>query len=114
MKFVAYVGSKEVVTETERPIACCLVGQRNESAERPEGFEKYSGVIFMGKKPDDYVAPTKEQQADFERFERDRRGGKYTTKVLQWFESEEAAEADKVNWPDRINFRVIPVSAKFD
>ena len=113
MKYVAYVGHNEVVTETERPITCCLVGQRDETAERPEELMKHWGVIRMGPKPEGYKELTKEEQATLSKFDRDKRGGRFAPKVLAWFESTEEAEADRINWPDRINFKIVPVSASF-
>lgn len=105
MTKIAYIGSKQVQFETERDVKFVLVGQRDSKLAKPkEAFEAERKMVFeKGPKPSDAQFDT------IRIYNRQLGGGHFDPKALNWWESEELAEADKANWPDRINFRLVPV-----
>lgn len=110
MKFKVYFGSHCASIETERPIACALVGQRDEGAAKPVAALQRRAALSEAEVKNEEMLLTKDEQQAIADFSKARTKGQFDTKLLDWFETEKAALDAQAAWPDRINFRIIPVS----
>lgn len=102
---IAYLGTQELHFDTERPVKFVLVGQRNE--DNPK--EAMAKLQAFTKKVKDAPKPTDDEMSAIDLFWRRKQSGYFNPKALNWWETEEQAEADKANWPDFTNFRLIGV-----
>ncbi len=108
MRYKIYVGSSCFITETEKPVNFCLIGRLDEAKEKPqEAWDIVTAYTMDRSKP----KPTQEQ-LDLANAHLRRGRKRYSIKPIEWFETEEQAEAAKANWPDYIDFRIQPVEVR--
>lgn len=106
MKKIAYIGTNQVSCDTERNFTVVLTGQRDAEKEKPVEAMASERRFRFEKGPQ----PTDEQADQIRVYLQRLSRGYYSPGVLDWFESEEEAEAAIEKWPDRINFRLVKVA----
>ena len=104
MKHLAFIGYRQVFVHSVRPFTHLLIGQLDEEKEKPS-------QELMAKKE---AERTQEERDAIAAFLRNKTvGGRYLVQVLDWFESEAAAEAARKDYPDYTGLRVLPVHKSF-
>lgn len=110
MKFKLFIGSHVAQVESQRELTHALIGQLDIETEKPTKLlEKLARFVAH---ESDAQKPTDEEIQIIDRFDKRRAKSAFEPKVLDWFTSEEAAEAAKSDWTDRINFNVRKVDVR--
>lgn len=110
MRHKTYIGSQQVVIETERAIAHLLVGQLDEEAVRPRALlEKEAQQKLLGRRATDEQKLTIAEIETINRWNNMKSRGAFELKPLDWCESEAQAEEAQSRWPSYVNFRTLSV-----
>lgn len=101
-EYIVYFDGRQCSCDSQKPLTHVLLGKRDESKEAlPEGLME---------KPSNQLTPEEREQL-FAFTKKKVRQGRYETQVLDWFASEEAAEAGKAEWPDHLDFKVQKINS---
>jgi hypothetical protein len=110
MKHITYFEGRSMEVDTERNFKFALIGKRDPASDRPPGLEvDEKGVHTINGRPNtEWTDAEKDAVRKFNILKTDK--GRYNTRVLDWFESEESAQAALDRWNDWLDLRIVPVA----
>lgn len=110
MKHYIYFEGRAAEVDTERAFTCALIGKRNPLSETPKGLEisEFGVHTIDGRPSAEWTAVEKAAVRTFKIALTDK--GRYNSRVLDWFETQEAAEAAFAAWSTWLDLRVAQVS----